>query len=52
MQQLFPAEGQTVPSLRFPEFREAGEWVEKSLGEIGEFKNGINFSADKKGEEL
>jgi type I restriction enzyme, S subunit len=28
MQQLFPAEGQTVPSLRFPEFREAGEWVE------------------------
>jgi type I restriction enzyme S subunit len=34
MQQLFPAEGQTVPSLRFPEFSEAGEWVEKSLGEI------------------
>ncbi|OUD11690.1 hypothetical protein TPSD3_16685 [Thioflexithrix psekupsensis] len=34
MQQLFPAEGQTVPSLRFPEFREAGEWVEKKLGEI------------------
>jgi len=49
MQQLFPAEGETVPTLRFPEFREAGEWVEKSLGEIGELKNGINFSADKKG---
>jgi len=26
MQQLFPREGETVPRLRFPEFREAGEW--------------------------
>lgn len=34
MQQLFPAEGETVPKLRFPEFREAGEWEEKSLKEI------------------
>jgi len=31
MQQLFPAEGQTVPILRFPEFSEAGEWVEKLI---------------------
>ena len=31
MQQLFPAEGETVPRLRFAEFREAGEWVEKEL---------------------
>lgn len=38
-----------VPRLRFPEFREAGEWEEKTLGEMGEFKNGINFSVDKKG---
>ncbi len=35
MQQLFPAEGETIPKLRFPEFREAGEWMEKKLGEIG-----------------
>ena len=34
MQQLFPAEGETVPRLRFAEFRDAGEWVEKRLGEI------------------
>ena len=34
MQQLFPAEGQTVPILRFPEFSEAGEWVEKMLNEL------------------
>jgi len=26
MQQLFPREGETVPRLRFPEFRKAGEW--------------------------
>jgi type I restriction enzyme, S subunit len=28
MQQLFPIEGDTVPRLRFPEFRDAGEWEE------------------------
>jgi type I restriction enzyme S subunit len=32
MQQLFPAEGETVPRLRFPEFREAGDWDYKSGG--------------------
>ncbi len=26
MQQLFPREGETTPRLRFPEFRDAGEW--------------------------
>jgi type I restriction enzyme S subunit len=31
MQQLFPAEGETVPKLRFPEFQEAGEWKEDNL---------------------
>ena len=31
MQQLFPAEGETVPKLRFPEFQDAGEWEEKAL---------------------
>ncbi|WP_006787518.1 restriction endonuclease subunit S [Thiorhodospira sibirica] len=33
MQQLFPREGETVPRLRFPEFREAGEWEETTLGQ-------------------
>jgi type I restriction enzyme S subunit len=32
MQQLFPAEGETLPKLRFPEFRDAGEWGERELG--------------------
>lgn len=26
MQQLFPRDGEALPKLRFPEFREAGEW--------------------------
>ena len=34
MQQLFPAEGETLPKLRFPEFRDAGEWEEKPLKSI------------------
>ena len=33
MQQLFPAEGETVPKLRFAEFRDSGEWEEKTLGQ-------------------
>jgi type I restriction enzyme S subunit len=31
MQQLFPAEGETVPDRRFPEFCDAGEWVLKQF---------------------
>lgn len=34
MQQLFPAEGETVPRLRFAEFRGAGEWVTRRLGDF------------------
>ncbi|MBD2769772.1 restriction endonuclease subunit S [Hymenobacter sp. BT664] len=34
MQRLFPTEGETVPKLRFPEFRDAGEWDIKLLGEV------------------
>lgn len=31
MQHLFPAEGETLPKLRFPEFQNAGEWDIKPL---------------------
>lgn len=34
MAELFPAEGERVPRLRFPEFEGAGEWEEKKLGEL------------------
>lgn len=32
MQQLFPREGETVPRLRFPEFRDAPEWKQVNAG--------------------
>lgn len=31
-QKLFPAEGETLPKLRFTEFRDTGGWEEKLLG--------------------
>ena len=40
MQQLFPREGETQPRLRFPEFRDAGEWVNEPLSELGEIITG------------
>lgn len=35
MQQLFPRAGETTPRLRFPEFRDAGPWEVKKLGDKG-----------------
>ena len=32
MQQLFPREGKTCPRLRLPEFRDAPQWEEASIG--------------------
>jgi type I restriction enzyme S subunit len=40
MQQLFPREGETQPRLRFPEFRDAGEWIPAELGSIASFSSG------------
>lgn len=34
MQQLFPREGETTPRLRFPEYRDAGDWDEKTLSKV------------------
>ena len=34
MQQLFPAEGETLPKLRFPEFRDSGDWEEHSITKL------------------
>lgn len=36
MQNLFPQEGEKVPKVRFPEFKNDEVWVKKKLGEIGE----------------
>jgi type I restriction enzyme S subunit len=47
MQKLFPAEGETVPGLRFPEFRDAGEWEEKIMGDAATFINGRAYKQEE-----
>ncbi len=47
MQQLFPREGETVPRLRFPEFLEAGEWKERTLGELCDMQAGKFVAASE-----
>lgn len=44
MQRLFPRPGETTPRLRFPEFRDAGPWEVKRLGEMGKFYRGLSYS--------
>ena len=44
MHQLFPVEGETTPRLRFPEFRYAGPWEVKRLGEVGTIAKGKGIS--------
>ncbi|KYH04719.1 hypothetical protein A1704_15230 [Chryseobacterium cucumeris] len=34
MQNLFPQQGNTVPNFRFPEFKNDGDWVEKTIETI------------------
>ena len=34
LQQLFPVEGETLPQLRFPEFRDAPNWDEQTIDHI------------------
>jgi type I restriction enzyme S subunit len=49
MQQLFPAEGETLPKLRFPEFRDTGEWEERRLGDVcDKVMDGTHFSPKSK----
>lgn len=48
MQQLFPAEDETLPQLRFPEFRGKGEWDAKKFGELCRFVRGPFGGALKK----
>lgn len=52
MQQLFPAEGKTVPTLRFPEFQNAGEWTKIPLSQIGEVLQGYGFPEKYQGKSL
>ena len=45
MQQLFPREGETQPRMRFPEFRDAAEWLPKTLGDACKMQAGKFVSA-------
>ena len=47
MQQLFPAEGETVPKLRFPEFRDGGEWRVKAVSKLAKITTGNKDTQDK-----
>jgi len=47
MQQLFPAEGESVPKLRFAEFRDAGEWEIKKICEIAKVTTGNKDTQNK-----
>ena len=49
MQQFFPREGETQPRLRFPEFRNAGEWKEKRTDEWGEVLAGKALAVNAPG---
>ncbi|SMC82733.1 type I restriction enzyme, S subunit [Desulfocicer vacuolatum DSM 3385] len=49
MQQLFPAEGETVPKLRFPEFKNAEAWEEKKMADVCiKIMDGTHFSPKSK----
>ncbi len=43
MQQLFPREGETLPRLRFPEFRDAPEWKRGKASDIVDVLQGYGF---------
>lgn len=43
LKQLFPAEGETLPQLRFPEFQDAGEWKKITLYNICDILPGYTF---------
>ena len=44
LQKMFPKNGEKVPEIRFAGF--TGYWEQRKLGELGNFKNGMNFSKD------
>lgn len=47
MQQLFPREGETLPRLRFPEFRDEPEWEQRKLSSSIELISGVHLSPDQ-----
>ncbi|MBK8233912.1 MAG: restriction endonuclease subunit S [Candidatus Eisenbacteria bacterium] len=48
VQQLFPQPGETVPRLRFPEFRSTEDWKETTIGNMGEVITGSTPSTSRR----
>ena len=47
LQNLFPAEGESLPRLRFPEFQDAGEWETKEMGDFSKVITGDKDTQNK-----
>jgi len=47
MQQLFPEESKTVPELRFPEFRDDGEWKNHTINDLAKVMTGNKDTQNK-----
>jgi type I restriction enzyme S subunit len=47
VQQLFPAEGASVPKLRFKEFRKSGKWIITTIDKIASISSGGTPSRSK-----
>ena len=47
MQRLFPRDGETTPRLRFPEFRDAGEWEEHIINDFAKVTTGNKDTQNK-----
>ena len=46
MQRLFPAEGENLPKIRFPEFSETALWKKTTLASVIDLISGLHLSPD------
>ena len=47
LQNLFPQEGEAVPKLRFPEFKNSGAWEEKTIEQVAKVTTGNKDTQNK-----
>ena len=49
LQKMFPKNGESVPKIRFSEFKNAPAWDQRKLGEVGITQSGIGFPDAEQG---